>query len=78
MGLDEMCIRDSLERVTIPSGIGTIGGNDLDDGCFSGCDSLAEVVIEEGVSCIGTVSYTHLQFSALALQWAHTPSKMIS
>lgn len=48
-----------LERVTIPSGIGTIGGNDLDDGCFSGCDSLAEVVIEEGVSCIGTNCFSH-------------------
>ena len=46
-------------RVTIPSGIGTIGGNDLDDGCFSGCDSLAEVVIEEGVSCIGTNCFSH-------------------
>lgn len=48
-----------LERVTIPSGISMIGSNDYQDGCFSGCDSLKEVVIEEGVSCIGADCFSN-------------------
>lgn len=46
----------ALEQVTIPGSVSTIG--DRGDSCFSGCESLKRVNIEEGVSCIGASSFS--------------------
>ncbi|WP_302397143.1 leucine-rich repeat domain-containing protein [Eggerthella sinensis] len=49
----------ALEQVTIPGGIHTIGDDNYENGCFSGCDSLKEVILEEGISCIGSACFTN-------------------